>query len=251
MKVERFAKILEVVSRDGTSSVETLAKMLATSPSTVRRDLHELEQHRLLTRTRGGAVAQGVTYELPLRYRTARHSDEKRRIGEAVAALVPESAVVGITGGTTTTEAARALAGRSDLTIVTNALNIAAELAIRPNLRIVVTGGVARSASFELVGPIAEQMLAQYNVDLVLLGVDGVDVDGGCSTYDDIEARSNSLLVQRARSCWVLADSSKLGKKAFARICPISAVDRLITDAQADASVLQQLRSAGLDVQLV
>ena len=250
-KVERFERILTLVSRDGISTVDGLAKLLEVSTATIRRDLRELQSHHLLARTHGGAVAQGMTYELPIRYRSASHSEEKRRIGAAAAALVPDGAVVGITGGTTTTEAARALAARGDLTIVTSALNIAAELAMRPNVRLVVTGGVARSASFELVGPIAERMLSHYNIDVALLGVDGVDLAGGCSTHDDIEARSNAILVEQAGRCLVLADATKLGKVAFARICPVTAVDVLISDNGADPSVVERLRAADVEVQLV
>ncbi len=248
-KVDRFNRILEALGRDGSTTVDGLARMLEVSPATVRRDLQELQDHRLLARTHGGAVAHGLSYELPLRYRTTR-SEEKRRIGAAAARLVPTGSVVGVTGGTTTTEAARALAG-GDLTIVTNALNIAAELAVRPDLRLVVTGGVARAASFELVGPVAEQMLEHYNLDLALVGADGVDTRAGVSTHDDMEARCNYAMVNRSRRCFVLVDSSKLGRVAFARICPLEAVDLLITDTAADASVVDELRRAGVEVELV
>lgn len=248
-KTERFNRILEELARDGSTKVEALSALLQVSAATVRRDLQELEDHRLLARTHGGAVAHGISYELPVRYRTMR-SDQKRRIGAAAAKLVPSGSVVGITGGTTTTEAARALAG-ADLTIVTNALNIAAELAVRPDARLVVTGGVARSASFELVGPVAEQMLQHYNIDIALVGADGVDVRAGVSTHDDIEARCNLALVERSELCYVLADSSKLGRVAFARICPLDAIDMLITDSGANPSVVQDLQRAGVQVQLV
>ena len=133
----------------------TLAGDLGVSEATVRRDLQVLGEQRLLERSHGGAVAHGTAHELPVRYRTGR-SDEKQRIARAAAELVADGQSVGLTGGTTTTEVARVLAPRSDLTVVTNALNIAAELAVRPNLKLIVTGGVARSASYELVGPLAD-----------------------------------------------------------------------------------------------
>jgi DeoR family transcriptional regulator of aga operon len=161
---------------------------------------------------------------------------------------VPERGVVGITGGTTTTEAARELAGRSGLTVVTNALNIAAELAVRPALSVVVTGGAARSASFELVGPIAEQTLAGYHLDVALVGVDGVDAVAGCTTHDDVEARTNAMLLRRARRVIVLADSSKLGRVAFATICQLSEVETLITDKDADTDQISALIEAGVNV---
>ncbi|MHB8245690.1 MAG: DeoR/GlpR family DNA-binding transcription regulator [Acidimicrobiales bacterium] len=131
--------------------------------------------------------------------------------------MVPDGAVVGISGGTTTTEAARVLASRNDLMVLTNALNIAAELAVRPNLRLVVTGGIARLASFGLVCPITQQVLAQHNLDIALVGADRIDASG-CTTHDGIEARSNAVLIERSRRCIVVANSTKLTRVAFARI---------------------------------
>ncbi len=250
-KLDRFSVILEQLASDGSASVGQLARLLGVSGATVRRDLQQLADQHLLARTHGGAAIQAISYELPIRYRSARRSAQKRRIGEEGARLVPDGSVVGITGGTTTTEAARALAARPDLTVVTNALNIGAELAVRPSLRLVVTGGIARSASFELVGPVAEQTLSRYNLDVALVGVDGIDHSAGCTTHDDVEARTNAVLVQQAQRCIVLADSTKLGRVAFARICQLSAVDVLITDAGAAPSELERLRNSGLDVRVV
>jgi DeoR family transcriptional regulator of aga operon len=250
-KFERFSAILEQLASDGSASVEELSERLGVSGATVRRDLAQLADQRLLTRTHGGAVVQAMSYELPVRYRTERHSEQKRRIGQAAAELIPEGGVVGITGGTTTTEAARVLAGRQNLTVVTNALNIAAELAVRPSLSLIVTGGMARSASFELVGPVAEQTLGGYHLDVALLGVDGIEAAAGCTTHDDIEARTNAVLLKQSRRAVVLADGTKLGRVAFATICPISAVHTLITDSSADPAELARLQAAGLDVRIV
>lgn len=250
-KFERFSAILEQLTSNGSTSVDDLAGRLGVSGATIRRDLAQLADQQLLTRTHGGAVVQTVSYELPVRYRTERRSEQKRRIAEAAAGLVPEGGVVGITGGTTTTEAARMLAGRQDLTVVTNALNIAAELAVRPNLSLIVTGGMARSASFELVGPVAEQTLAGYHLDVALLGVDGIEASAGCTTHDDTEARTNGALTRRARRTVVLADGTKLGRVAFATICELASVDVLITDDSADESELARLRATGLDVRTV
>jgi len=250
-KFERFGAILEQLAASGSASVEQLSELLDVSGATIRRDLKQLADQHLLARTHGGAAVQEVSYELPVRYRAERHSAQKRRIGQAAAELVPEGGVVGITGGTTTTEAARALSTRTGLTVVTNALNIAAELAIRPNLSLIVTGGMARSASFELVGPIAEQTLSGYHLDIALLGVDGIDAAAGCTTHDDVESRTNAALIRQAKRTVVLADSTKLGKVAFATICRLQAVHILITDKNTDSAELDSLRSAGLDIRMV
>src|SRR6266511_810534 len=146
--------MLEVLAAKGSMDVAATARALGVSTTTVRRDLQLLEEQRLLNRTHGGAVAHGVLYELPLRYRSGRRQEVKRRIGAAAATRVGDRAVVGLTGGTTTTEVARALVDRRQLTVVTNALNIGAELAVRPNLKLVMTGGVARRESvYGMTGP--------------------------------------------------------------------------------------------------
>ena len=250
-QAERVDAILEHLSVSGSVSVADLARELAVSPATIRRDLELLDDQRLLTRTHGGAVAHGVLYELPLRYKTARHQEEKRRIAAEAAARVTDGEAVGLTGGTTTTEVARFLVERRQLTVVTNALNIASELAIRPNLKLVVTGGWARAESYELVGPLAEQSLAGLNLDTVFLGVDGVSFDAGLMTHHEGEAHTNLALMERARRTVVVADSSKIGRTAFARICPIERVHELITDAAADARELGAIRDAGVTVSTV
>jgi DeoR family transcriptional regulator of aga operon len=250
-QTERVSAILEELSEDGSVGVAELASRLRVSPATIRRDLALLEEQRLLTRTHGGAVSHGVLYELPIRYKAAHHHEQKRRIARAAASRIADGTAVGLTGGTTTTEVARALLDRRGLTVVTNALNIASELAIRPTLKLVVTGGYARAESYELVGPVAEQALAGMNLDVAFIGVDGMDASSGCTTHHEVEAHTNLALIERARRVVVVADSSKIGQVAFARICPIDRVHELITDRGASAHVLQALRESGVAVETV
>jgi DeoR family transcriptional regulator, aga operon transcriptional repressor len=247
-QTERLALILESVAADRTVGVAALAERLDVSTATIRRDLELLQEQRLLSRTHGGAVAQGVLYELPLRYKGARHPDEKRRIAAAFATRIRDGMAVGLTGGTTCTEVARALVDRQRLTVVTNALNIASELAVRPNLRLVVTGGTARPESYELVGPMADQSLEGLHLDVACIGVDGIDAVAGCTTHHEVEAATDLALIERARQVVVAADASKIGRVAFAQICPLDRVDTLITDRGAGLRGLHALRSAGLDV---
>ena len=248
---ERLGAILERLSVDGSVSVVDVARDLGVSAATVRRDLRLLESQHLLGRTHGGAVPQGVLYELPLRYKSTRQPEQKRRIARAAAGRVLEGWAIGLTGGTTTTEVARALVDRPRLTVVTNALNIAAEIAVRPNLKLVVTGGVARAESYELVGPIAEASLEGLNLDMVFLAVDGISPRAGLTTHHEIEAGTNRALIERADRVTVVADSSKLGKVAFARICELSDVDELITDDGADPAAVEAIRDAGVTVTTV
>jgi DeoR family transcriptional regulator of aga operon len=250
-KSARLSAILERLSSGGGVDVNGLAKELSASPATIRRDLATLERQRLLERTHGGAVAHAVSYELPLRYKGVRFAEEKRRIAAAAADTVTEGMAVGLTGGTTATEVARALANRPRLTIVTNALNIASELGVRPNLKLIVTGGLARSQTYELSGPIAEASLAGLTLDVAFIGVDGIDARAGCTTHEEVEAHTNQVMIRHTKRAVLVADSSKIGKVTFARICPTADVDELITDRGADPASVRALTEAGVQVTLV
>ncbi|MGY0065781.1 DeoR/GlpR family DNA-binding transcription regulator [Streptomyces sp. QTS137] len=251
----RWQALLELLVERGRLDVDETAAELRVSPATIRRDFDQLAGQQMLVRTRGGAVAHGVSYELPLRYKTARRASEKQRIARAVADLLAPGEAVGLTGGTTTTEVARALTVRGDLasgspalTVVTNALNIAGELAVRPQFKIVVTGGVARAQSYELVGPLADGVLGQITLDVAVLGVVAFDVAHGAAAHDEAEAAINRLLCERAERVVVAADSSKLDRRAFARICPAGSVDTLVTDSAVAPETVRRFEEAGLRV---
>ncbi|MBM9618023.1 DeoR/GlpR family DNA-binding transcription regulator [Streptomyces zhihengii] len=260
-KHERWNALLELLAADGRVDVEDAAGTLEVSPATIRRDLDELAAQQMLVRTRGGAIAHGVSYELPLRYKSSRHASEKQRIASAVAELIGEGEVVGLNGGTTTTEVARALALRAGgtrrdapdtgaplLTVVTNALNIAGELAVRPQIKIVVTGGVARPQTYELVGPLTVGVLNEVVLDVAVLGVDGIDPELGVMTHQEDEASISRLFAERAQRVILVTDSSKMGKRAFARICGLDAIDVVVTDSSIPAEVAEGLADAGIKV---
>src|SRR4051794_29897224 len=162
--------ILDRVAENGSVDVPSLAQQFGVSAATIRRDLQALHHQGLLRRTHGGALPRPAGLELPLQYKTSRQHREKRAIGLACAALVRDGDVVGMTGGTTATEVARALADRRGLTIVTNALNIAAELVARPHVRLVVIGGEAPPPPYEPGGPAAGGVVAPDPPARALIG---------------------------------------------------------------------------------
>jgi len=260
---QRLANILELVVAKGTIKVEDAALALDVSEATIRRDFDALAKQQLLTRTHGGAVATGGSLGLPLTYKIAKDDEVKQRIAVAAAQMVSRYQVVGINGGTTTTEVARALVARSEfapgeasetqpaLTVVTNALNIATELTVRQQIKIVVTGGVARPHSYELTGPFAEEVLKEVNIDIAFLGVEAIDPIWGASASHEDEARVNRQMAARAQKIVVVTDSSKFSKRAFASIRPASEIDVLITDDGVDPEIADQLRSLGVDIIIV
>jgi len=164
---------------------------------------------------------------------------------------------VALNGGTTTSEVARALATRPDLqdgtgapavTVVTNAMNIANELAVRPNVKIVVTGGVTRGQSYELIGPFATLVLSQLSLDWAILGVDALDPRTGASAHHEGEASINHLMASRADQVVIVADSSKLGQRAFATMCAVDEIDVIVTDRDAAPDSLTAFTERGIRV---
>ena len=249
---DRLGLILRRINEQGSVGVAALASELDVSEASVRRDLHLLETQKLLTRTHGGAVASGVLYELPMRYRGGQRHDAKRAIAEAAVALLPpEAHSIGLNGGTTTTEVARALASRAGVRVVTNALNIASELAVRSHIELVVCGGSARTESYELVGPLAELTLGSINLDVAVLGVDGVSPTAGLTTHHEVEANTNRALGRAAERIVVVADSSKIGKRGFAKIFDVGGVSDIVTDAEARDADVEELRRLGPAVHVV
>ncbi len=251
LKNERHARILEHVSAKGGIDVGELSRLLDVSGATVRRDLQHLSGLNLIRRTHGGAVVGNVGLEAPLQHRAERRRPEKQAIARAAADLVPEGAVVGMTGGSTVTGIARLLAERGPVTIVTNAVNIAAELVLRKDVTLVVVGGYARAESYELVGPIAEKTLADHHTDITFMGVDGISAAHGCTTHDQLEAATDRAFTGSSGRTVVVADHSKVGKVTFAKICPLTDIDDLVTDGAAPAGQLAGITEAGVRVTTV
>jgi DeoR family transcriptional regulator of aga operon len=238
-RAERLNAVLDLLAETGQIEVEDIVAKLDVSAATARRDLDALASQQLLTRTRGGAVGQSVAYDLPIRYKREQHAPEKLRIAQAASALVPRGSVVGLCGGTTSTAVASVLGSRPDLmepsphpnlTVVTNAINIAAQLVMRPQIKTVVTGGVVHARSYELVGPYSDVVLEKITMDIAFIGVNGIDPLIGATVHDEGEASVNSLMARRATRAVVVADSSKIGRRAFATLGGPTILTTLITD---------------------
>jgi DeoR family transcriptional regulator, aga operon transcriptional repressor len=248
---DRLGAILALLADHGSVGVVETADSLGASQATIRRDLQALEEQGLVKRTHGGAVPAGVIYELPMRYRGARQQEEKNKIAALAAGLLDESAAtVGLCGGTTTSEVARFLSLRGGLKIVTNALNIAAELALRPTIDLVVTGGTVRTESYELIGPVAERVLEGFNLDAAFIGVGGIDAVTGLTTHHEVEAQTNRAMILQSARVIVVADGTKVGRRAFARIAEAALVTDLVTDPSADLAELDALRELGVRIHL-
>jgi DeoR family transcriptional regulator of aga operon len=249
---ERRRLILNILSRDGRVLVGALAKQFRTSQVTIRKDLDVLQADGRIHRTHGGALpARESALEDPtLREKEKLHRREKLQIAATAVHMVREGQVVILDSGTTTTAIARALRKFENLTIITNAVNIAAELS-GSSLEVILTGGSLRKNSFSLVGPIAEETLRRLNADILFLGVDGFDLRHGLSTPNLLEAKVNRAMMDVARLTVAVCDSSKFGRRSLSSIAPLSAVHHLITDRGIPRPDLAALKKIGVQVTLV
>lgn len=249
LNLERQAKILELIEEHGKVEVGDLSRRLGTSKVTIRKDLKELHGRGLLLRAHGGAVrAEMVSADPSLQIKAALHAEEKRRIGAAAAALVADGESIILDSGTTTQQVARHLRDRRDLKVITNALNVAAELMGGWGVEVILLGGILRQNSGSLVGQFAEEMLRQFSVDKLFLAVDAVDLEFGLSTPNLDESHVNQAMVRAARETILVADSSKFGRRSLSRIVSLSEVTLVVTDRGLSEATRAGLRELGLEL---
>ncbi len=252
--IARHEYILQRLQETGTVSIDELCATLGASIATIRRDLEDLESRSLLRRTRGGAVPLGPQFYEPFRNDSSfqdmvkSFAEEKRRIGFAAAKLVSSGQTIALSGGTTATEVVRSLRVLSNISIITNTVNVAMELSNRKDIEVIVTGGHLRGNWFTLVGPLATAAAETLFSDIMFIGVDGIDAKKGLTCTTPFEADVLRKLVQNAKMKVVVADHSKLGSVSKYLLCPTKGIDRLITDAGASASAIAPFEKLGIDV---
>ena len=250
LKEERLRVILDAIQSSGRVTVSELSRDLDVSPVTVRRDLHDLATQGLVQRAHGGALPAlaSAAPEPPVLLRMSDNASDKARIGRAAAALIPDNSSVFIGSGTTTVQVARHLITRRNLTVVTNALNVAFELATTEGITVVVAGGLMRSSELSLIGHIAEQSLREVRVDRVVIGIPAVSLEAGLTNEYLPEVMTDRHIIDMAPELIVVADHTKFGKVASAFIAPVARIKTLVTDPHADPETLARLRQLGIRV---
>ncbi|MGB9803409.1 DeoR/GlpR family DNA-binding transcription regulator [Desulfofundulus sp.] len=245
---ERRQKILELLERDQVVKVPDLSAYFNVSEATIRRDLQELEEAGYLKRTHGGAISnQAATFEPSLAEKEDQYQAEKIAIAEIAVQLVQEGDTVMLDAGSTTLQIARRLKHRKNITIVTNAVNIACELAAG-NTEVILLGGNLRQRTLSLVGPITENILSGLYVDKLFLATNGVDLKKGLTTPNLAEAQTKRAMLNSAGEVILVADHSKFGRVSFSHICNLDRIDCLITDNGAPDAFLATLKKQGLRV---
>ncbi|UYG18298.1 DeoR/GlpR family DNA-binding transcription regulator [Brachybacterium huguangmaarense] len=251
-KSSRWDHILSLLARDRRLLVADVARQLDISESTVRRDFVEMEKAQLARRTHGGIVAIDVAYSLAAGPRAADLEGSAREtVAAAASTLVTEGQIVGFNGGRTTSTTARRILARPDiaghegapgLTVVCAALNIAIEAVLRPSVRTVVLGGVAEPHSFELTGPLATATMRDLWLDVMFVGMIGLDVEAGLTCHSDAEASVTRTMIGHSRRVVGLATADKFGQRAMAGICPLGALTDLVVAGEVPPAIREHLR---------
>ena len=247
--VKRRELIIDQLCREGSVRVEQLSAQFSVSSVTIRSDLRQLEKSGCAVRAYGGAMLnKQFAFDRPLQDKGRINRDVKYAIACAAAELVNDGDAIILDSGSTTSQMAQQLVGKKDLVVMTNALNIAFELANNEQVDLMVVGGSVRRKSWLLYGPAAEQHMRQFRFDKLFLGVDGFDLLSGITTPDPGEAQLNRAMCDVAREVIAVADASKFGRTSFCMIREIGQIQRLVTDSRIPENYLHALNHLGVDV---
>ena len=237
---ERKEKILELLSKEGKVRVNDLSRMFHISEVTIRMDLADLEKKGLLSRVHGGAVSSYKTYyNMSMQQRLAANQEQKQAIALKAVAMIEDNDTIMLNSGTTTLAVFRMIPPNMNLSIVTNSVAIALEAGGNPHYNVVLLGGAINSKYQFIYGDDANAQLEKYHADKLILSVDGITPDNGLTTYYDREAELDRLMLARSATKIITADSTKIGRTAFARIAGIGEADYIITNN--DSTISEEL----------
>ena len=247
--VERRTKIIEKIDREGKVKVSELSKLFNVSEVTIRNDLAQLEKKNLLIRAHGGAMKfqrAGIDYELDIKAK--KNHLQKKAIGKLAASLIKDGDIIILDSGTTTLEVAKNLHTISNLTVITNSLNIAGQLVEYPEIKVIMLGGILRRKSLSLVGINAIESFKNYYCDKVFMGVDGIDSEYGISTPNVDEAFLNNIMINNSREVIVVTDSTKFKNRSFTYIAPIEKITTIVTDENIPEDEKEKIESIGVNL---
>ncbi|PZN12667.1 MAG: DeoR/GlpR transcriptional regulator [Bacillota bacterium] len=246
---DRREEILQLLYQHQRMRVAELSEILGVSEVTVRRYLTQLADQGKVRRYHGWvALASEAAAERPFRERAQQATEEKERIARYAASMIPDGATIMLSGGTTTARIIHHLRDRKGLTIITSALNIAAEVVEWESCRLIVCGGLVRDGSYQIIGPVAVDTIRQLTADFSFIGVDGITTRHGLMTSDIFEAEVDAAMIRASRRAVVVADSRKLGRTSIAVISPVTEIETLITDQNASPHICRDLEDHGVEV---
>ncbi|AUH02388.1 DNA-binding transcriptional repressor [Pectobacteriaceae bacterium CE70] len=248
---QRQAEILEYLQANGKASVEDLSSQFATTGTTIRKDLTILEDEGAVIRTYGGVVLSREEGDQPIDRKTHINTAKKKQIAYAAVQLINDGDSLIFDAGSTVLQMVPWLTQFNNITVMTNSLSIVNELVELDNDQtILMPGGTYRKTSASFHGSLAEAAFSHFNFDKLFIGADGVDINAGVTTFNELHAVSQAMC-RAAQQRILLVDSSKFGRKSPNVVCELSAVDILITDSGISPEYLDTLRAKGINVILV
>ena len=248
---DRQQQILQQLERQQRLSVADICGTFNISEATARRDLESLASQGQLRRVRGVAIVLvQAPPEQPILQRQSEQTEEKVRIGQAAAALVQPGETVFLGSGTTVLEAARALRGRRDLTVLTNSMPVVNALAGSEDITIICLGGMLRESEFSFIGHITEQALTEVRADKALIGTRAISLEYGLTSEYLPETMTDRLILKVGQEIVVLADHTKFGRAATVRLAPLESIHTIVTDQQTPPDFLAAVRARGVQVVL-
>ncbi len=243
---ERQNAIAQIVARSGRARVSALSAQFGVSGVTIRKDLIALETEGRVIRAHGGAIAvNSAPSELAFSLRERMQRESKTRIGAAAAALVEDGETIAVDASTTGLYLVRHLKGRAwtQLTVVTNGIRIASELAGEPGITVLVPGGRLRWEAMSFVGHLGDGLFRRINVGKAMLGAAGISVDAGLTDATEEEAQIKRAMASAAREVIAIVDHTKWGKVAVATFCKLDQLSRIVTDDQAPQALVDEVAS--------
>ena len=244
----RRQEILALARAQGRVAVEDLSGRFEVTPQTIRKDLNELCDQRLLSRVHGGAVIASGVENVGYEARRFIAHEEKKAIGSAAAALIPNNSSLFINIGTTTEEVARALVDHEGLLVITNNVNVATMLYRHPRIDVIVAGGPVRRSDGGIVGSAAVDFISQFKVDNAVIGTSAIYEGGALLDFDYREVRVSQAIISNARQVVLVSDRLKFERSAPVRIGHISQIDIFVTDQLLSAPVAELCRTHGVRV---
>jgi DeoR family transcriptional regulator, glycerol-3-phosphate regulon repressor len=247
----RQNQILSLARQLGNVVVEDLAERFDVTPQTIRKDLNELCNGRLLARTHGGAMLSSGVQNMAYEARRQISATEKQAMGLHAAKLIPNNCSLFINIGTTTEEVARALVYHEGLLVITNNIHVATILMHHPRIEVMVVGGMVRRSDGAILGEQAVDLIAQFKVDHAVMGVSAIDDDGALLDFDYREVRAAQAIMQNSRNVILVSDSMKFSRSAPVRIGHLSQVDIFVTDKAPPEPIIELCRHKGVQIEIV
>jgi DeoR family glycerol-3-phosphate regulon repressor len=244
----RHKNIISLINKNGFATVDEMAKLYNVTPQTIRRDINFLDTEGYVSRYHGGAGPSSSAENVAYRHRKELLFEEKKKIAEKIASVIPDKSSLFINIGTTTEQVAHALCNHQKLRIITNNLNVATIMSKQEGFEVIITGGIVRSKDGGITGESAIKCIKQFKVDIGIIGISGIDLDGTLLDFDFREVHVARTIIENSRKIFLVADHSKFGRNAMVKLGSIREIDTLITDKKPPKQLMEVISNYDINL---